>query len=289
MEFKEYLQALHYETSTITIYQLFVKRLREYLSKESATAASCSYSNMLGFMRYMQQSGYSKFNINNHLAGLTQYFNYLKKTGQINHNPVKNLRIRNLTERLPHDILSKENLQKIYDSYQNESITGKRDKLMLGLLIYQGLLQGDLLRLEPQDVDLKQGTIYARRNTKTNARIMKLEPFQVLPMQEYIKECRPQIIAIRGEESPYLFIGKGSSRDIKNSLREMMKVVKKLNPELKNQMHIRTSVITHWVKEKNLREAQYLAGHYKVTSTERYKHVDLRGLQETLQKYHPLK
>jgi integrase/recombinase XerD len=289
MTFEDYLYRKHYGTATVNLFHLFVKRLSEYVAQHGIATEQCGYGEMLGFMQHLTNIGYSKVNINRHLAGLTQYFDYLKKTKQVQYNPIKKLRIRNLTERLPHDILSKETLQKIYDSYRNESITGKRDKMMLGLLVYQGLLQSELLRLEPQVIDLEKGTVHIRKHSGANARLLKLEPFQILPMQEYIKECRPKIIAIRGETSPYLFVSKGLCKNIGNSLREMMDYVKRHNPELKNQLHIRTSLISHWVKEKNLREAQYLAGHNSVNSTERYKKADLRSLLENLKRYHPLR
>jgi integrase/recombinase XerD len=289
MKYSEYLASLHYESATITVFELYVKRLNEYLESQDIHISECSYSDMLGFMQYLEQHGFSKQNINRHLSSLSRYFIYLKKVKQTKHNPLQNLRIKNIQARLPHDILSKEQLQKIYDSYQNESITGKRDKMILGLLIYQGLIQCEILTLTPQDINLHKGTVSIKKHNKANARILKLEPSQILPMQEYIKEIRPEIIRIRGKESEYLFVGKGLANNIENSLRELMDTMKKLNPELKHQTHIRTSVISYWVKEKNLREAQYLAGHNSVNSTERYKKIDLRNLLENLKRYHPLK
>jgi integrase/recombinase XerD len=289
VKYSDYLESLHYESTTITIFELYAKRLNEYLDNQNIQLKECSYSDMLGFMQYLEQHGFKKLNINRHLSSLSIYFTYLKKTKQAKRNPLQNLRIKNIKQRLPHDLLSKEQLQKIYDSYQNESITGKRDKMILGLLVYQGLIQCEILTLTVADINLIKGTVSIKKHNKANARILKLEPFQILPMQEYINEIRPEIIKIRGKESDYLFVGKGLANNIENSLRELMDTMKKLNPELKHQTHIRTSVISHWVKEKNLREAQYLAGHNSVNSTERYKKIDLRNLLENLKRYHPLK
>jgi site-specific recombinase XerD len=131
MTFEDYLYRKHYGTATVNLFHLFAKRLSEYLEQNGIATEQCGYGEMLGFMQHLKNTGYSKVNINRHLAGLTQYFDYLKKMQQVKHNPIKKLRIRNLTERLPHDILGREQLQKIYDSYQNESTTGKRDKMML--------------------------------------------------------------------------------------------------------------------------------------------------------------
>ncbi|MEM7393068.1 MAG: integrase, partial [Verrucomicrobiota bacterium] len=51
---------------------------------------------------------------------------------------------------------------------------------------------------------------------------------------------------------------------------------------------IRASVITNWVRKYNLREAQYLAGHRYVSSTERYQKVDPKNLKKAISQYHPL-
>ncbi|TRX50917.1 integrase [Fulvivirga sp. M361] len=52
--------------------------------------------------------------------------------------------------------------------------------------------------------------------------------------------------------------------------------------------HIRASVITHWLKQYNLREVQYMAGHRKVMSTESYQRNDTEGLQLDVDQFHPL-
>ncbi|CAM4113381.1 hypothetical protein SAMN06265348_103289 [Pedobacter westerhofensis] len=52
---------------------------------------------------------------------------------------------------------------------------------------------------------------------------------------------------------------------------------------------VRQSVITEWLKEKDLRTVQYMAGHRYVSSTERYKTNDLEDLKDALQKFHPLR
>ncbi|WP_222943951.1 hypothetical protein [Pedobacter sp. N36a] len=48
------------------------------------------------------------------------------------------------------------------------------------------------------------------------------------------------------------------------------------------------SVITEWLKEKDLRTVQYMAGHKYVSSTERYQTTTLEDLKEALNKHHPL-
>jgi integrase/recombinase XerD len=86
-----------------------------------------------------------------------------------------------------------------------------------------------------------------------------------------------------------LFISMNSLDDIKNSLLHLNYALRKLNPKYKHAMQIRQSVITEWLKEKNLRTVQYMAGHRYISSTERYKTNNLEGLKDALNKFHPLK
>jgi integrase/recombinase XerD len=53
-----------------------------------------------------------------------------------------------------------------------------------------------------------------------------------------------------------------------------------------NQIWI--SVISQWVKEKNIREVQYMAGHTSIYSTQRYIRANLDDLKDELSIYHPL-
>jgi integrase/recombinase XerD len=68
----------------------------------------------------------------------------------------------------------------------------------------------------------------------------------------------------------------------------MFRAIKKDNPEILHPKQIRASVITYWLKNHNLRQVQYMAGHKYVSSTERYQLNNLFKLQGEVNKYHPL-
>lgn len=69
----------------------------------------------------------------------------------------------------------------------------------------------------------------------------------------------------------------------------LMKQLRKSNPKLKNADQIRASVIVKWLKQYNLREVQYLAGHRFISSTEAYRQSDVQQeITEKVNKYHPL-
>jgi len=68
----------------------------------------------------------------------------------------------------------------------------------------------------------------------------------------------------------------------------MFKGLQRENPQVKSPKQIRASVITWWLKNYNLRQVQYMAGHKYVSSTERYQLNNLDKLQGRLEKLHPL-
>nr|WP_121271541.1 integrase [Pedobacter schmidteae] len=72
---------------------------------------------------------------------------------------------------------------------------------------------------------------------------------------------------------------------MKNSLYHFNQALRKLNPRYKNGAQIRQSEITGWLKEKDLRTVQYMAGHWYVNSTERYQTTNPEDLKEALNKY----
>ena len=55
----------------------------------------------------------------------------------------------------------------IYNSYQDETLKGKRNKIMLSLLVYQGAKTEEITKLEVQDVKLREGKIEIPGTTKS--------------------------------------------------------------------------------------------------------------------------
>ena len=86
-----------------------------------------------------------------------------------------------------------------------------------------------------------------------------------------------------------LFFSENGNDDIKQSLYHMFRAIKKKNPRISSAKIIRSTVIAEWLKTKDIRIVQYMAGHRWVSSTERYDVANMRELKESLRKHHPLK
>jgi integrase/recombinase XerD len=190
----------------------------------------------------------------------------------------------------------------LYQNYQTLEDRTKRNKVILGILTYQGITSGELQQLEVKHVKLKEGRIYIPAYGKSNNRLLDLQAAQLLELQEYILLVRPRMLenikACRPGRKPdeinpliyeRLFFSENGSACIKNSLINLFRAIKKTHPEITNAKIIRSSVLVEWLKTQDIRIVQHKAGHRYVSSTERYTVYNLEELKDALKKYHPLK
>jgi integrase/recombinase XerD len=300
--FKAYLTGLGMRENTVRQKSNYAGYFLRWLEGENLQAEDTRYNDMLNFIDHCHLEGKSRKHINNMLRGIRNYYEYLRKQNPEISNPALNLLLRGIRQKLPSGIKAYQDLEALYQNFRADTLRGKRNKVILGFFIYQGITTGELQRMEPGHLRLRQGKIFIPGSRRSNSRVLELKPFQILDLQEYVSRVRPRILREIHRPRPArkpemidtqkledsLFISINGSDDIRNSLNHMFREVRKINPEIHNPKQIRASVITHWLKNHNLRQVQYMAGHKYVSSTERYQLSNLDNLQSKLDKYHPL-
>jgi integrase/recombinase XerD len=304
--FKLYLKSQGAAKDTIRQKSNYAGFYLTWLESERLLQEEARYNDMLSFIDYCRLEEKSKRQINTMLRSVRNYYQYLKETGSSIINPALNLHVRGERQKLPSGIITWAELERIYESYNTETLREKRNKVILGLYVYQAVTTGELQRMEPGHLKLKEGKIYITGTMRTGSRVLELKPFQVMELHQYLTEIRPQILSgisksgqaflpgrkpdriNRDKIENQLFISINGSENIKNSLLHMFRDIRRINPELQHAKQIRSSVIIHWLKNYNLRQVQYMAGHKYVSSTERYQLNNLDNLQSKLEEFHPL-
>lgn len=285
MTFEDYLKEQGLKPDTITQHRNYLSYFLSWTAEESFTLNQITYSEILDFADKLKQEGKSINLINRMLLALRYYFAYLNKEGITQTNPAAGITLKGTIRTIPHDLLSKEELEALYDNYEIKDERTHRNKVILGLLVYQGLKREELETLRPEHLKLREGKIQIPAVSKNNGRTLPLQPHQILDLQEYLLLIRPKL----QDRSERLFTGRNDIESLKNSLLHLNHALRKINPKLKNAIQIRQSVTTEWLKEKDLRTVQYMAGHRYVSSTERYQTTNLEDLKEALSKHHPLR
>lgn len=286
--FRKHLEKQQLSSNTIEGYLRLAKKLLDWFKSEGLTAEKVRYADMLTYIRYAGNKGDSKRYVNEQLTVARHYFNYLIKIGKIKDNVAANLHVQGISRRLPHDLLSEEQLQTIYEKYPLKGLSAKRNKVILGMMVYQGLNTEEISKLEPEHIQLKKGKVYVPGGRRSNSRLLPLAAHQILELQEYMNKTLPLILAVSEKETDKVFTSTGQSKRLDNSITKLIKNVQKYAPEVTSVKQIRMSVFTHWLSKFNIREVQYMAGHRYVSSTERYQLTSLDDLQNDLNEYHPL-
>ncbi|MFZ6053512.1 tyrosine-type recombinase/integrase [Halocola ammonii] len=301
-DFADYLLGKGYSTTTVNRYTRDAMRFETWMKKENVPEDEVSYADILHYIQY-KRSRVQQRTISTLVNSLKHYFNFL--AGDIaRENPTSQIIIRGVKRKHLYEILSRKELESLYHEFkipdketdpdknqnwfQTSVLASSRNKIMLGLMIYQGLGTTELKRLTEKDLKLREGKIYVAGTRRSNERELKLESHQILDLMEYSLHTRKELLTLTGKTTDLLFISAGASRNFDNTMQKLMKKLKTQNPKITNAKQIRTSVITHWLKNHNLREVQYMAGHRFVSSTEAYLVNDLDDLQEDITKFHPI-
>ncbi|MEM9337247.1 MAG: site-specific integrase [Bacteroidota bacterium] len=297
-----------YAQDTIRMYSNYAGCFLEWLEGEQIAVTKASYTDLMEFIKHYQKQDSTGL-LNRKLGAIRKYYEWLQFEGEIEKNPASGIYLKGRKRSVPHDLLDRETLGQLYENYHVTDERTQRNKVILGLLIYQGLTTEELHKLEPEHVKLKVGKIAIPAGGKTQSRTLKLQPNQILELQEYIKITRPHILAkvlAYDRKRPFyragrkvteidkaqlqrqLLISSNGSVHLKNTLKYLIRALQGINEEVKSAAQLRQSVITEWLKVKELRTVQYMAGHRYVSTTERYQSNNLEDLEEALNVHHPL-
>lgn len=289
-QFKIYLQEKNYRPNTVNGHVMNVGYFTEWIKQSGLQEiGNVHYTDLLNYVQYEQKKNIDVATINLRLGSVSKYFDYLKQTDDtIIYNPARNLRIKGKVKTIVEQPLKYEELEGLYNSYKSlqkqslhqvkTDLAHQRNVVIVGLLIWQGLHSGELQKLEVDHINLQEGIIYIPSTARSNSRELRLTTQQILSLHHYIHHTREKLHPKENE----LFTG-----DLHNIINLLTEELKAINPKIKNALHIRSSVILHWLRQHSKRQVQYLCGHKHIDSTERYKVQEMESLINQLSKHHP--
>ena len=298
---QKYLETKQYSADTNQQYYNYAGLFIEYLTDIDLEPELVNYPVIKDFIFQLKKDKSIK-HINRILTGIKHYYISL----DIGINPAADLRIRGEKRNLQHHFIEFEELEEVYNKYQGIDERTKRNKAILGLLVYQGITTRELHQLEEKNIKLREGKIYIKGSKNSNGRHLNLEACQLLDLQEYLMLVKPKMLdnletgkyreksgrkpkKIDPKIYNQVFFSEGGSANIKTSLYHMFRAIQKLNDKITSSKIIRATVISNWLKRYDLRVVQYMAGHKYVSSTEKYDLLNLEELLESMESFHPLK
>ncbi len=292
--FKKYLQSKGMSISTTETYERELMSFINWCDDQKLEIEYVSYNELMSYVRKLQVAEISQRTIEKYLNAVKHYYNWCITRNIREDNPVRNIDIKGVKRRKLHHILKHKELEELYEKYsvtelteenkhqswiKKSALTSKRNKVILGLMIWQGIKTEELQKLTIKDIKLREGKVSVPGGRRSNARELELSSIQMIDLMEYTMQVREQFIE---KEEDSLF-----GIDLKGVMTQIKKKLKSINPNITGTKQIRASVITNWLKLDNLRQVQYKAGHRYVSSTEAYLINDLDDLTEDVMKFHP--
>ena len=293
--FTTYLQTAGYTEKTIKSKTRQAVLFNQWCKKRGTSPEAIDYKSCLKYIEYLKGKGNSKKTINHKLTHLRNYFTYLVIESYRLDNPIENTIIRGEKTQSYYTLLTRDELEDLYYSFETDKVlhdnaynkmAAKRDKIVVGLLVYQGLDTKDFRGLRLEHLKLNQGKLYVPSRRRSNARTLELKPWQMMEFMEYVNTVRP--VLFRKVKNPVDYQQLFPYGEQFTLISVLIKKLKKYNHKVTSAKQIRASVIIHWLAQHNLRTVQYMAGHKHICSTEKYVQDDLESLHDMVDNFHPI-
>jgi len=284
--FEYYLKSENFRESTIAEHIRNIERFEKWANENKLTGVEMiTYSELLGYVQDLQKKALNVATINIRLCSLRKYYDHLKHEGMTEKNPAKRLFIKGAIKKVTTDALSYADLESLYNDYahycdtrklreQKHSKVALKRKVIAGMMIFQGLHGGELLRLEVCHINTAKGLIFVPGAARAKERELQLSPVQIIALYHYLNGLPAQ--------QEKLF-----DCTLHNQVHQIICELKGINPRVQNCQHIRSSVILHWLRMYGKRQVQYMMGHKYIGSTEHYQQQELETLTGALEKHHP--
>mgnify|MGYP001287213658 CR=1 FL=1 len=288
MKLRAYL-IKNYSTTAISNYEKTIQRYVLTLGEKAETATHTDVLDYIGLLRKQQLHPKT---LRNNLFAIKIYYRYLVFIGKRTDHPCQFLYLKDQINRQIHleKLYTKEALSNFYSNYKaNNAEHQQRNKIILSLLIYQALITIEITQLKVKDLNLEEGTIVIKGNTKNKGRTLGLKPNQILLFHEYLKKeyknyWRKQKPSKRVDHFLLNESGLPLASGGINRIINQKGASEKFTP-----LKIRQSIIARLLKEnKDIRIVQEFAGHRRASSTEAYKQTGLEELKQAIELLHPL-
>ena len=226
---------------------------------------------------------------NYYLIALRAFLKYIRKRGFDSLNP-ELIELAKVPERSL-DLISTQELNRLLDAPDTNTLQGLRDKAILELLFSTGLRVSELCALSQEDVDLTRDE-FSVRGKGDKVRVVFLSDTARDAIKAYLKNRKDF------DDAMFIQYGKNSKKEeVKNiDLRLTPRSVQRIIKRYATISGITRKVTPHKLRHcfatdllsngADLRSVQALLGHANIATTQIYTHVTDKHLRDIHKKFH---
>ncbi len=297
-QFLEYLEiekgrSIH----TVTNYDHYLTRFLEYskvtdpkkLTEEMVREYRLWLNRQPGTKVGRQTDTLKRKTQNYYLIALRAFLKYLRRRGVDSLNPER-IELAKVPERSL-DLISSEELTRLMEAPERNTLVGMRDRAMLELLFSTGLRVSELCGLSQEDVDLSRDE-FSVRGKGDKVRVVFLSDTAREAIREYLKARKDF------DDAMFVQYGKNAkqtttdNKDLRLTPRSVQRIIKKYATIAGITRKVTPHVIRHSFATDllsngaDLRSVQALLGHAHIGTTQIYTHVTDKHLRDIHKKFH---
>jgi integrase/recombinase XerC len=269
-----------------------------------------------GFLAHLHQVGQSRATAARKLAAARTFLRYLRRQGVIDSDPGALIATPKREVRMPAH-LSEGEMDALVSAPAGDGPLGRRDRAILELFYASGLRLSELVGLDLEDVNVsarmvrvlgkggKPRLLPFNSSTATAMRAYLKDRERLVADQERLVADRERFVARRvsgkSERAPRALLGRAPRRQplfvnyrgTRLTVRSVDRLVRKYAAATSTRLGIsphalRHSFATHLLQRgADLRSIQEMLGHARLSTTQRYTHVNAAQLLAVYQKSHP--
>ncbi len=253
-----------------------------------------------GFLGELHRQGQARASVARKVSALRTFVRYLRREGWIDSNPAA-LAVSPRREQKVPAHLSVDEMSRLLEMPDVSTPLGRRDRAILELFYASGLRLSELVAIDLEDIDL-HGRVVRAMGKGRKERLVPFNASAAQAIRSWLEDRRvlraaranpakpkAQIPKPKSQRDPLFVNFRGARLTGRSVQRLVARYVKGCSTRFGISPHaLRHSFATHLLQNgADLRVIQELLGHVRLSTTQRYTHVNVAQLLEVYRKAHP--
>lgn len=229
--------------NTLLAYRSDLQRLVSYMRENGIPSfAQVTETQLNSFILLTERRGLKAASVVRLVSSIHTFFDYLAKRGYIKEDPAERLKAPK-AEQAVQEIISVEELERLFDMPDLSGPKGMRDRAMLEVLYATGIRLNSLLKLTMSQLQLQYRLLCIREQGEE--RVLPLGKTACERLEAYLKEARP-VLAIPDSDPELVFYNRAGGMMTRQGFfkRITMYAEKAGLPNITPRV-LRNSMITH--------------------------------------------
>ena len=271
--------------NTLQSYKRDLMQFENYVNSNKLNFIKIAEEDMKKYFSHLQENGKKTSTISRNVASIRSFYQYLVRNKKVKKDPTDKIQSPKVEKKAP-SVLSSQEVALLLEQPKDIDLKGSRDKAMLEFAYATGMRVTEIISLDIDNVNLKEGVVVCKTGAKQ--RNIPLGSLSLKALKEYTEHARK--ILLKDDNEKALFVNVNGQRLTRQGFWKIIKyykeqahITKDITPHV-----LRHSFATHLLQNgADLKSIQTMLGHSDISSTQVYMQFQDEGIKNIYLKAHP--